>query len=89
MPGRPAGSKSAAVSQPRSSGNSPTASVPPATRSQSCDGVVTPPGYRQPIPMMAIGSLIAAVSFWLSALSRSLSIMDWRSAATICSVDGA
>ncbi len=44
------------MSQPRSVGNSPIASAPSRTRRHSASGESTPPGKRQDMPMMAIGS---------------------------------
>ena len=47
---------SSPLSQPRSAGNGPIASVPPATSSHRSSGLATPPGNRHPIPTIAIGS---------------------------------
>ncbi len=51
------GSYSPSVSQPRFDGQSPTASVPFESRCQKSSGPATPPGKRQPMPTIAIGSL--------------------------------
>src|SRR5689334_22691028 len=45
----------ASMSQ-RSGGTSVTASTPPSRRLQNDSGSLTPPGNRQPIPTIAIGS---------------------------------
>src|SRR4029077_13357874 len=46
--------------QSRSAGNTDPASVPETTSSHNCSGVATPPGNRQLIPTIAIGSSDAA-----------------------------
>jgi hypothetical protein len=53
---------SRARSQPRSAGNREITSRPSKTRSHNASGVVTPPGYRQPMPTIAIGSSVAIVA---------------------------
>ncbi|RPK57883.1 hypothetical protein EES42_39005 [Streptomyces sp. ADI95-17] len=50
------GSYSESRSQPRSTGNPVTPSVPAASSSHSSSGVRTPPGKRQLMPTIAIGS---------------------------------
>ncbi len=48
------------MSQPRSVGSGEIASCWPVTRSHRSSGLLTPPGYRQLIPMMAMGSWSAS-----------------------------
>src|SRR6201993_2876429 len=50
------GSNNPPKSQPRSAGNSPTASVPLTTRSHNAAAESTPPGNRHAIPTTATGS---------------------------------
>ncbi|PSK61642.1 hypothetical protein B0E53_06458 [Micromonospora sp. MH33] len=56
------GSNRLSRSQPRSAGNSEIPSPPAASNSHSWSGLSTPPGYRQAIPTMAIGSSTPAVA---------------------------
>ncbi|AKA09220.1 hypothetical protein SAZ_40835 [Streptomyces noursei ZPM] len=72
VPGRSgSGSKRFPVCQPRLTGKSLIASVPESTRSHSCSGEPTPPGKRQAMPMMAIGSSSAAPVATGPATSRT------------------
>ncbi len=73
-------------SQPRSPGKSDTASTPAAMRSQNCSGVVTPPGKRQLMATIAIGSsgaeADAAVTCPAPAPEPTTSVRrNWASAA--------
>ena len=58
------GSTSRSRSQPRSAGNSPIASSPAATSCHRSSGGAHPPGKRQAIPTIAIGSSTARPATW-------------------------
>nr|WP_237774183.1 hypothetical protein [Actinosynnema sp. ALI-1.44] len=69
-------SKRRSRSQPRSFGNGVMPSPPATSRSHSSLGVVTPPGKRQAIPMIAIGSSPMAVvgaTVWSAGASSNSS----------------
>ncbi len=59
-PRRAMSSPSEAVTQPRSVGKAPTASVPSRTSRHRSSGSRTPPGKRQAMPTMTTGSSTAA-----------------------------
>ncbi|GAB2758522.1 hypothetical protein GCM10027199_36080 [Amycolatopsis magusensis] len=74
------------VSQPRPAGKPEMASPPEATSSHNDSGESMPPGKRQLIATIAIGSEAAATSSRFCRRSRSASFIATRSASTTFSL---
>src|SRR5260370_22352508 len=70
----------------RSAGTSRTASTPARSRSQKAAGLLAPPGNRQPIPTIAIGSALSSATLSFSPRIRCASRASFTAdRAEICS----